>query len=80
VASSGSAVHIDYAAHIGGALSGGALALLLLKTWPVAAPRPRFRGLAAIIAGVGLVLTVASIAASAAHYAKDRDTLTLGPR
>ncbi len=46
---------VDYAAHFGGAIAGAALAFLLLKIWPDDEPRPRWRGVAAVAALVGLV-------------------------
>lgn len=35
-------MQIDYAAHLGGAVAGGAMALILLTAWPRVLPRPRF--------------------------------------
>lgn len=42
---------IDYAAHLGGAIAGALLGLVLLRTWPRTDPLPRLRGLAL---GLGL--------------------------
>ncbi|HEY1980629.1 MAG TPA: rhomboid family intramembrane serine protease [Xanthobacteraceae bacterium] len=57
---SSSVVHIDYGAHIGGALSGTALALLLLKFWPESARIPQLRTVAAVISAIGAFLFIAS--------------------
>jgi membrane associated rhomboid family serine protease len=51
---------IDYGAHIGGMLSGGILALLLLMCWPEGARIPQLRPVAAFISALGAVLFVAS--------------------
>jgi membrane associated rhomboid family serine protease len=61
---------IDYGAHIGGALSGAALALVLLKGWPEGARIPQFRKAAAAISAIGAVLFVASGGLVAAKYPK----------
>jgi rhomboid protease GluP len=52
---------IDYGAHLGGAIAGGAAALLLLALWPNASPagmvpagRPRLAFLATLIATIGI--------------------------
>ncbi|WP_245472101.1 rhomboid family intramembrane serine protease [Rhizobium jaguaris] len=42
-------MHIDYAAHLGGAVAGGAIALILLTAWPRVRPRPRFSAAALTI-------------------------------
>jgi rhomboid protease GluP len=60
--------HVDYGAHIGGALGCAIVALVLLKTWPTAEPLPRFRKLAVGVAIAGLILIGASAAAVAIHY------------
>ncbi|UWU24300.1 rhomboid family intramembrane serine protease (plasmid) [Rhizobium sp. CB3171] len=44
-------MHIDYAAHLGGALAGGIVSLGLLKAWPNNRPHPRF-GVVALISSV----------------------------
>jgi rhomboid protease GluP len=54
--SSTSIGHIDYGAHFGGALSGSALALLLLKYWPQSERIPRLRKIAASISVIGVIL------------------------
>lgn len=47
----------DYAAHIGGALTGAICGALVLVTWPRGAAAPRFPRLAAAIAAAGLLVT-----------------------
>ena len=41
---------VDFAAHVGGALAGALLGVLLLTSWPRTAPRPRFAGAAVALA------------------------------
>jgi membrane associated rhomboid family serine protease len=62
-------VHVDYAAHLGGAVSGGIAGLALFRIWPLDQPLPRFRQLAAIVAIIGIGSTVLSFALVAQHYA-----------
>ena len=62
--------HIDYGAHIGGTLSGAALALVLLKCWPEGARIPQFRKAAAGVSVVGALLFVASGGLALANYPK----------
>ena len=62
-------VHVDYAAHLGGALSGGIAGLALFRIWPLDQPLPRFRQLAAVLAIVGVGSTVLSFGLVAQHYA-----------
>lgn len=45
---------VDLGAHLGGALAGGALGLLLLATWPRSEARPRWTREAAAVALIGL--------------------------
>ena len=61
---------IDYGAHIGGALSGAALALFLLKAWPEGARIPQFRKAAAAISAIGALLFVVSGGFAIANYPK----------
>ena len=68
LASTTSVGHIDYGAHIGGALSGAAVAVLLLKFWPASERIPRLRKLAAGISVVGVVLFVASAGMVIGNY------------
>ena len=44
-------MHIDYAAHLGGAISGGAVSLVLLKAWPINRLHPRF-DMAALVGSI----------------------------
>jgi rhomboid protease GluP len=50
-------IPIDYGAHIGGTITGAALGLLLLRTWPHEVFLPRFRkaALGVIVAGAALL-------------------------
>jgi rhomboid protease GluP len=49
------ALHIDYGAHVGGALAGAALGLLLVLAWPEGERLPLFRRAAALAAVCGVV-------------------------
>jgi rhomboid protease GluP len=62
--------HIDYAAHIGGALSGAAAGFFLLRAWPDTNPLPRFRNLAAGVAATGMLLILGSGAGVVSHYSR----------
>jgi rhomboid protease GluP len=46
---------VDYAAHLGGAIGGVAVGLLMLAIWPRSEPNPRLRPVAALIALAGVV-------------------------
>jgi rhomboid protease GluP len=59
---------IDYGAHLGGAISGALIGLLLLRTWSDSARLPGHRRIAAGIAGVGTLLVLASVVAVARTY------------
>jgi membrane associated rhomboid family serine protease len=61
---------IDYGAHIGGMLSGAAVALLLLKFWPEGARIPQLPKTAASISALGALLFVASGGLAIANYPK----------
>lgn len=63
---------IDYAAHLGGALTGGLVGLLLLRTWPVTEPLPRFRGAARVLGLAGLL----ALAFGVTCLAAERDEYT----
>lgn len=75
-------IGIDYAGHLGGALTGAALGLLLLRSWPRTDPLPRFRRLAQVVGAAGLlVLTFGFVRLAADHAtytatAKARTLLT----
>jgi rhomboid protease GluP len=62
-------VHVDYAAHLGGAVSGGLAGLALFRIWPLDQALPRFRQLAAVLAIIGVGASVLSFALVAQHYA-----------
>jgi rhomboid protease GluP len=49
---------IDYAAHLGGAIVGLLVGVVLLRTWRITEPRPRFRAAAAAIAIAGAAALV----------------------
>lgn len=61
--------HIDFAAHLGGALAGLLAGLALLRTWPVADPHPRFRRAAAGLALAGAAAYLISFAQVKSAYA-----------
>ena len=61
--------HVDFAAHIGGALTGLLAGLTLLRTWPVTDPHPRFRRAAAGIALAGAAAYLISFAEVKSAYA-----------
>jgi hypothetical protein len=70
VLSTTSAIHIDYGAHFGGAISGALLAVVLLKTWPKTARIPQMRTVGTVISIAGGVLFVISGSLAAANYPK----------
>lgn len=53
--------HIDFGAHLGGAISGALIGIVLLKSWRIESPSPRFVGAAAAIAIAGIVAYAATI-------------------
>lgn len=53
--------HVDYANHLGGALSGLVLGFLLLKTWRAESPRPAFLPLAAAVSVAGALAFAGSM-------------------
>jgi len=59
---------IDYAAHIGGALTGAAVGLLLLKTWRETSPAPRFGGFAAAVCLAGAAAVALAVVPLREHY------------
>jgi rhomboid protease GluP len=54
-------IHVDYGAHLGGALAGAAAGFVLLRLWPHARPLPRLRAVAAAIALAGAAVAVTAI-------------------
>lgn len=67
-AAAGAAVHVDYGAHLGGALAGAGLGLLLLLSWQATSPLPAFRGLAIAFAAVACVSFGGSAYAASRWY------------
>jgi rhomboid protease GluP len=63
-------IHIDYGAHLGGALAGAVLAFALLKSWPETAFIPQRRRTAAIIVGTSVLLFAGSAGLAVANYPK----------
>jgi TonB family protein len=61
-------VHIDYGAHFGGALSGAALALLLIKVWPKTERLPQLPQVAIAISIIGAGLFFVSGSMVMANY------------
>jgi rhomboid protease GluP len=59
---------VDVWAHVGGALTGAACGGLLLLAWRIGDPKPRGRGIAGIVAAVGMVCLLASVAQAAREY------------
>jgi rhomboid protease GluP len=72
--------HIDYSAHLGGALFGAALGFLLLRTWGNESPLPRFRGIATGVAGFAVLAFAAAAAAVTVHYPNYSIVAQLIPR
>ncbi|MBI3072246.1 MAG: rhomboid family intramembrane serine protease [Deltaproteobacteria bacterium] len=64
---------IDFAAHLGGALVGAAMGLVLLKTWPQTEPFPRFQKVARAVAAAGALLLVVGFSLVAKNYGSYRD-------
>jgi rhomboid protease GluP len=61
LASRRSGGHVDYAAHLGGALAGALAGLVLLRTWRPARPSPPGRALAWVVAGTGAVVLLVGL-------------------
>ncbi len=53
---------IDFWAHLGGAITGLAVGLFLLRSWPRSEPHPHHRRLATALAGVSVVVLAAGLA------------------
>ena len=68
IAMNRSGQQIDYAAHIGGALTGVAAGWLLLKTWRETSPAPRFGGFAAAVCLAGAAAIVFAVVPLREHY------------
>jgi rhomboid protease GluP len=69
---------IDYGAHFGGALSGGALAAILLPFWPPEQRFPQLRMVAAGVAVFGAIAFVLSAGIAVANYSK-HDVVLIPP-
>jgi rhomboid protease GluP len=69
---------IDYGAHFGGALSGAALAVILLQFWPPTQRFPQLRMMAAGIALAGAIAFVVSAGIVVANYGK-HDVVLIPP-
>ena len=68
LAATAGAETVNYAAHIGGALVGAAVGVLLLCSWPRANRLPRFNVVAQGIAAMGVLLLFTASVATAARY------------
>jgi membrane associated rhomboid family serine protease len=79
LAASGGA-HVDYGAHLGGMLSGGAVALLLLRAWPETARLPASRDLAFGLGVAGVIVIAVSLTATAEAYPGYRKLAGLIPQ
>ncbi|MBF0426622.1 MAG: rhomboid family intramembrane serine protease [Magnetococcales bacterium] len=60
--------HIDYGAHLGGAIVGGIAGFIILKNWYRDEPLPRFRGAALAIAAVGALGFALALAPALRQY------------
>lgn len=59
---------VDIGAHLGGALAGGAMGLVLLAIWPKRAARPNFGGVAMTVAASGAIACVACFVPVMSEY------------
>jgi rhomboid protease GluP len=59
---------VDYGAHLGGAVAGAALGLVLLRAWPRTEVLPRFRRGAAVLACVGAIAFGAALFVITQNY------------
>jgi len=66
----GASGHVDYFAHGGGTIAGGATALVLGAIWSVGRPRPDFNRFAGMAAVAGLVLSMVCASFTVRHYAE----------
>jgi len=60
--------HIDFAAHIGGAVTGVAIGLAMLKTWRDTSTSPGFAGLAAAVCVAGVAAIGLAVVPLREHY------------
>ena len=63
----GASGHVDYFAHAGGAIAGGALGMVICAIWSDS-PQPHFARLAGMVALAGLAGSLACSAFAATHY------------
>jgi rhomboid protease GluP len=61
---------VDFASHLGGAITGVLAGVFLLKTWPAADPLPRFRGAALLLALAGAVFLAFGLVGVAGTHAE----------
>jgi membrane associated rhomboid family serine protease len=64
----GASGHVDYFAHAGGAIAGGALGLALAAVWSADSDRPRFGRNAAIASLVGLAISILCVGVAVSRY------------
>jgi rhomboid protease GluP len=67
------AVHVDHWAHLGGAVTGGLLGLLILGVWSKDAKLPYLRSLAALLAVAFSIAALGSAEALAIQYIRHQD-------
>lgn len=65
---SGGGLHINVAAHAGGAAAGAGLGLLLLRGWPRQARHPGKRSTAGVLAGLGCAAVLAAVVPAVSDY------------
>lgn len=63
--------HIDYASHLGGALSGGLVGWVMLRTWLPASPRPAFLPMATAFCAMGTLAFCLSVLPVVRDYHTD---------
>jgi rhomboid protease GluP len=80
LATSGTGGHVDYGAHLGGALGSGVLALFLIQTWPEEMRFPSYREFAALIGLTGVFLASTSMIMTAAGFPKYETAVSLIPQ
>ena len=61
---------VDFGAHLGGALGGAMMALILLGNWPATEPLPRLRRVAAAIGLAGLAAAVVTAGKAGSSFLK----------
>jgi rhomboid protease GluP len=68
---------VDVGAHLGGALGGAAMALVMLACWPRSETLPRLRWLVAAVACAGLVATVMTVGKVQGSYLRTQHEIAL---